>query len=85
MERNYDNESVQELLAWAQNILKDKFYPEGRYKLNKSTTILDCGKYLESMISMINRNWENHTFYPAIDQLREFRFKIESNKDKGIG
>ena len=27
---------------------------------------------------MINRNWENPTFYPTIEQLREFRNKIEA-------
>ena len=78
MENNYDHESVQELLTWAQETLKNKSYPEGNYQLSKSTTVLDCGDFLSSMISMISKNWENPTFYSTIDQLREFRNKIEA-------
>lgn len=78
MEQNkYDQESIRELLLWAQETLSNKTYPTGAYQLNKSTKILDCAKYLDSMISMISKNWENPTFYPTIDQLREFRTKIE--------
>ncbi|RGY28200.1 MULTISPECIES: DUF6965 family protein [Bacteroides] len=76
-EKKYDHDSIQELLGWAKETLKNKSYPDGRYQVNKSTTILDCGKYLESMIAMISRNWENPTFHPTIGQLREFRMKIE--------
>lgn len=76
-ENKYNHDSVQELLAWAQGLLNNKAYPPGEYQLNKSTKILDCGKYLESMISMISRNWENPNFYPTIDQLREFKSKLE--------
>lgn len=76
-EQSYDEEAVQELLSWAQETLKNKVYPQGRFQVNKSTTILDCGKYLESMIAVISRNWENPTFHPTIGQLREFRKKIE--------
>lgn len=77
VEQKYDHDSVQELLTWAKETLKNKSYPSGRYQVNKSTTILDCGKYLESMIAVISRNWENSTFHPIIEQLREFRKKIE--------
>lgn len=76
-EHRYDHDSVQEMLAWAKEALKNKSSPSGRYQVNKSTAILDCGKYLESMISMISRNWENPTFYPTIDQLWEFKAKLE--------
>lgn len=81
MENGYDHESVQELLMWAQETLKNKSYPSGRYQLNKSSTILDCGKYLESMIAVISRNWENSTFYPTIDQLRVFRDKLNGEAE----
>lgn len=78
MEKNkYDFESINELLTWAKETLNNKVYPKGKYQLNKSTKIIDCAKYLEAMISMISNNWENPTFYPTIDQLREFRSKIE--------
>lgn len=49
----------------------------GEFQLDKCAKILDCGKYLDSMISVISRNWENPMFYPPIDQLRTFREKIE--------
>ena len=74
MENNYDY--VQELLTWAKETLKNKAYPEGEFQINKATKVLDCGSYLSSMIQMISRNWENPTFYPTINQLREFRKKI---------
>ena len=80
-ENKYDQESIQELLAWAQDTLNNKAYPQGVYQVSKCAKIIDCSKYLESMISMISRNWENSTFYPTIDQLMEFRTKIESKKE----
>lgn len=80
-ENKNDQEAVQELLTWAQETLNNKAYPAGEYQVNKSTKILDCAKYLDSMISVISKNWENPTFYPTIDQLREFKTKIESKKE----
>lgn len=77
MENNYDYDSVQELLTWAKETLKNKTYPQGEFQINKATKVLDCGSYLSSMIQMISRNWENPTFYPTINQLREFRKQIE--------
>ena len=29
------------------------------------------------MISVISKNWENPTFHPTIDLLREFRSQLE--------
>lgn len=76
MENNYDYDSVQELLTWAKETLKNKTYPQGEFQINKATKALDCGSYLSSMIQMISRNWENSTFYPTVDQLRFFRDKL---------
>lgn len=76
-ENKYDHDSVNELLTWAKETLDNKSYPIGEYQINKSTKTLDCGKYLDSMIAVITRNWENPTFYPTIDQLRFFREKIK--------
>lgn len=47
MEQNYDNEAVKELLSWAQVVFDNKRYPSGRFQVNKSAAILDCGKYLD--------------------------------------
>lgn len=76
MEKKYDNEAVKELLDWAQKTLDNKKYPSGRFEINTSATIIDCGVFLKSMISMISHNWENPTFYPTIGQLRTFRVKV---------
>lgn len=76
-ENKYDQESIRELLSWAQDTLNNKKYPSGEFQLDKCAKILDCGKYLDSMISVISRNWENPTFHPSIDQLRLFKEKIE--------
>lgn len=81
-ENKNDQEAVQELLAWAQETLNNKAYPAGEYQVNKSTKILDCAKYLDSMISVISKNWENPTFHPTIDLLREFRSQLEQQWKK---
>ena len=72
-QHTYDNESVQELL-------ETKNYPTEKYQLNKCTTIIDGKQYLESLIAMIDRNWENSTFHPIIEQLWEFREKWENKE-----
>ena len=73
MAETYNQESVQEILSWAQKIA----YPKGNIQLNKSTKILDCGSFLSTMIQMVSKNWENPTFNTAIDQLREFKKATE--------
>ena len=73
----YDHDSVDELLTWAKDVLDNKKYPSGEFQLDKCSKILDCGKYLNSMISVISRNWENSTFNPSVDHLRLFKEKIE--------
>ena len=77
MAETYNQESVQEILSWAQKILENKAYPKGNIQLNKSTKILDCGSFLRTMIQMVSKNWENPTFNTAIDQLREFKKATE--------
>ena len=77
MEYKYDRESVQELLAWAKSTLESKSYPPGNLRLNESSVIIDCGFYLKAMISTINANWEKPTYRPAINQLCDFRGKLE--------
>ena len=74
MAETYNQESVQEILSWAQKILENKAYPKGNIQLNK---ILDCGSFLSTMIQMVSKNWENPTFNTAIDQLREFKKATE--------
>lgn len=76
-EKKYDYDSINELLTWAKETLNNKRYPVGEFQLDKCAKILDCGKYLDSMIAVISRNRENPTFYPTVDQLRTFREKIE--------
>ena len=76
-ENKYNHDSVNELLTWSKDVLDNKKYPTGEFQLDKCAKILDCGKYLDSMISVISRNWENPTFHPSIDQLRLFKEKIE--------
>ena len=61
-QHTYDNDSVQELLDWAKEMIETKNYPTEKYQLNKCTTIIDGKQYLESLVAMIARNWENSTF-----------------------
>lgn len=79
-QHTYDNDTVQELLAWAKKMLETKNYPTEKYQLNVCTTIIDGKQYLESLTAMIARNWENSTFHPIIDQLWEFREKWENKE-----
>lgn len=80
----YENESVQELLVWAKKMLETKNYPTEKYHINKCTTIIDGKLYLEALIAVISRNWENPTFHPTIEQLWEYRQKWESKVEKDI-
>ena len=80
-QHTYDNESVQELLNWAKKMLETKNYPTEKYELNKCTTIINGKTYLESLVAMIGRNWEDPTFHPTIDQLWEFREKWEGKEE----
>lgn len=80
-QHTYDNESVQELLGWAKKMLETKNYPTEKYQIDKCTVIIDCKAYLESLIAVIARNWENPTFHPSIDQLWQFRRKWEGGEE----
>lgn len=73
---SYDYNSVQELLTWAKGTIENKTYPDSPCQLNRAINILDCEYYLDSSIATISKHWENPTFYPYIDHLREFREKI---------
>ena len=79
-QHTYDSESVQELLNWAKARLETKDYSKEKYQINQCTTIIDSKLYLESLIAMISRNWENSTFHPTIEQLWEYREKWESKE-----
>lgn len=81
-QHTYNNESVQEILAWAKKMLETGNYPTGKFQINQCTTVLDSKKYLESLIAMIARNWENPTFHSTIEQLCEYKEKWESKEDK---
>lgn len=76
-ENKYDQESIRELLSWAQNTLNNKTYPEGELVLDKCIKVINCKSHIEAMIQMIGKNWENPTFYPTIDMFRKFRAKLE--------
>ena len=80
-QHTYDEESVQELLGWAKKMLETKSYPTEKYQLNSCTSIIDGKLYLESLISMISRNWENPTFHPTIEQQWEYREKWEGKEE----
>ena len=80
-QHTYDEESVQELLGWAKKMLETKSYPTEKYQVNACTSIIDGKLYLESLISMISKNWENPTFHPTIEQLWEYREKWEGQKE----
>lgn len=81
-QHTYDNESVQELIGWARKMLETENYPTEKYQINKCTSIINGKLYLESLIAMISRNWENPTFYSTIEQLWEYREKWESREKK---
>lgn len=81
-QRTYDNESVLEILAWANKKLETQNYPTEKFQINECTTILNGKTYLESLISMISRNWENPTFHPTIEHLWEYKEIWENREAK---
>ncbi|MCM1720766.1 DUF6965 family protein [Bacteroides ovatus] len=76
---DYNYGSIQDLLDWAKAILERSNYPQGEFPIEEYTQGMDCGHYLESMISTISENWKNPAFYPKIDQLRKFRQILEKS------
>lgn len=55
-ENKYDQESIRELLSWAQDTLNNKTYPEGELVLDKCIKVIDCKSHIEAMIQMISKN-----------------------------
>ena len=81
-QHTYNNESVQELLDWAKKKLETKDYSTEKFEINKCTTVINSKLYLESLIAMISRNWENPTFHSTIEQLWEYKEKWENRGEK---
>ena len=72
----FSEEGVKFILDWADELLKSKKYPES-LSLNSSTTITDCGFYLDAMIRKIRASYTNPLFKPSITQLYNFKEKLE--------
>lgn len=81
-QHTYDNESVQELLDWAKKWLRLIITRQRDFRSISVQQLLMAKHYLETLIAMISRNWENPTFHPTIEQLWEFREsgRIEAHK-----
>ena len=79
-ENKYDQESIRELLSWAQDTLTNKTYPKGELVLDKCIKVIDCKSHIEAMVQMISKNWENPTFYPTIDLEGSERKERQLNK-----
>ena len=67
-QHTYVKEAFEELLNWSNKMIETKNYPTERYQVNQCTTIIDGKSYLESLIAMLSRNWENKTFYPTYEK-----------------
>lgn len=80
--QKYDNEFIQDLLAWAKERLETKSYPTEKFQLNECSAIVDCKYYLESMVAVISKNWENPIFHPAVEQLQQFREKFQKEQEQ---
>ena len=51
-ENKYDQESIRELLTWAQSTLNNKTYPEGGMVLDKCIKVIDCKSHIEATYSV---------------------------------
>lgn len=49
-ENKYDQESIRELLSWAQDTLTNKTYPKGELVLDKCIKVIDCKSHIEAMV-----------------------------------
>lgn len=74
----FSDEGVKFILDWASEVLKSKKCPESLV-LNQSTTIFDCGYFLDAMIRTIRANYSNPLFRPTITQLYDFKEKLEQS------
>ncbi len=74
----FSEEGVRFILEWAGELLKSKKYPESLV-LNQSTTIVDCGFFLDAMIRTIGANYSNVLFRPTITRLYQFKEKLEKS------
>ena len=72
----FSEEGIKFIIEWAGELLKSKKYPESLV-LNQSTTIFDCGYFLDAMIRTISANYSNVLFRPTISQLYQFKEKLE--------
>jgi hypothetical protein len=52
-DNKYDQESIRELLSWAQDTLNNKTYPEGGLVLDKCIKVIDCKSHIEAMIQIV--------------------------------
>lgn len=76
-EYRFDAEAINELLSWAEQVLKDDSLPKGEYQLSKSDVISDCRKYVEVLAERTRVHRDNPVYRPYIRQLYQFREKIE--------
>lgn len=77
-EYRFDDQSIKELLAWSEQVLKDDSLPKGEYQLSKSDVISDCKRYVEVLAERTRVRQDNPVYRPYIRQLYDFKEKINS-------
>lgn len=52
--------------------------PDGRFKLNEYTTIIDCKGFVKAHLNTLKANVGNQRFTPFFDRLNEFKKALEN-------
>ena len=74
MAYNYDEESVNALMKWAENALLPK-----EVTLSEAEHIFDTSMYVHANICDINRHYPDPFYNPAIDRLCRLKKYMEDN------
>lgn len=81
MEIDYSEETVQMLIDWAKERVEHKDYPQV-IELNRSTKIVNCGTFFQSVVTILSSNKRNVFFYPLVDKLRQVKELLEASDNK---
>ena len=74
MAYNYDEESVNALMKWAENALLPK-----EVTLSEAEHIFDTSMYVHANICDINQHYPDQFYNPAIDRLYRLKKYMEDN------
>ena len=80
MEHSVNKELVDSLLSWSRERLEKKDYPKGPLQLGPGRVIPDCGFYISCIVQTLEKQGENPTFTPVVEDYCHFRQLVEGQQ-----